>query len=111
MSERSDELLIEDILDAARKILRYTDGLSFEKFVSDERTVDAVVRNFGVIGEAANRLSPDFKAKHPQIEWNRIRGFRNRIVHDYFGTDYSIVWIIVQNYLTDLERSLRELSA
>lgn len=57
MSERSDDLLVEDILDAAEKILRYTKGLTFDQFAMDERTVDAVARNFEIIGEAANRLT------------------------------------------------------
>lgn len=102
MSNRSHELLIEDILDSAKKIQRYTAGLSFEGFVSDEKTVDAVARNFEIIGEATNRLPDDFKAQYSTIDWGRIRGFRNRIVHDYFGIDHSIVWNIIQNFLPDL---------
>jgi uncharacterized protein with HEPN domain len=56
--------------------------------------------------EAANRLSQDFRNSHPEFEWNRIRGFRNRIVHEYFGIDYSIVWTIIESYLDDLIESL-----
>lgn len=110
MSERSDELLIEDILDAADKILRYTFKLTFEQFALDERTVDAVARNFEIIGEAANRLSAEFKTRNSEIDWNRIRGFRNRIVHDYFGIDQSIVWRIIADYLPHLIASLRNVS-
>ena len=102
MSDRSAQLLVEDILDAAQKIQRYVTGLSFEEFAIDEKTVDAVARNFEIIGEAANRLSEEFKATNPSIDWKRIRGFRNRIVHDYFGIDQSIVWIIIQKYLPEL---------
>lgn len=102
MSDRSSDLLIQDIVASARKIQRYTAGLSFEQFTLDEKTVDAVVRNFEIIGEAANRLPDEFKAQYPNVDWGRIRGFRNRIVHDYFGIDYSIVWQIVENYLPEL---------
>lgn len=109
MSDRSPKLLVEDILESAKKIQRYTDGLSFEQFTLDEKTVDAVARNFEIIGEAANRLPEEFKAQHPNIEWNRIRGFRNRIVHDYFGIDYEIVWKIKENYLPELEAELEKL--
>lgn len=109
MSERSDELLIDDILDSAEKILRYTKGLTFNEFVEDDRTVDAVARNFEIIGEAANRLSRAFKEQNPQIDWRRIRGFRNRIVHDYFGIDHTIVWRIIETYLPELEIALREI--
>ncbi len=99
MSNRSAGLLIEDILESAKKIQRYTAEMSFEQFTADEKTADAFVRNFEIIGEAANRLPADFKTQHAHIDWDRIRGFRNRIVHDYFGIDYSIVWNIVENFL------------
>jgi len=102
MSERSENLLIEDIVESAQKILSYTNGLSFDDFVADEKTVDAVVRNFEIIGEAASRLSPEFRSMNPHIEWNRIRGLRNRIVHDYFGIDHSIVWRIIRHFLPKL---------
>ncbi|WP_374756304.1 HepT-like ribonuclease domain-containing protein [Dyadobacter psychrotolerans] len=61
-----------------------------------------MVRNFEIIGEASNRLSDDFKDQHPEINWHRIRGFRNRIVHDYFGIDYAIVWEVKRVFLPDL---------
>ena len=64
--------------------------------------MDAVVRNFEIIGEAANRVDTDFRDSNPEIEWKRIRGFRNRIVHDYFGIDYEIVWQIIDEYLDEL---------
>ncbi|MEA3425872.1 MAG: DUF86 domain-containing protein [Bacteroidota bacterium] len=102
MSKRSAKLLIEDIIESGRKILKYTSGLSFEQFIADEKTVDAVVRNFEIIGEAANRLPEDFKDANSSIDWFRIRGFRNRIVHAYFGIDYNIVWHIKETYLPDL---------
>jgi uncharacterized protein with HEPN domain len=71
-------------------------------FLNDDKTIDAVVRNFEIIGEAANRIEPDFRITCSEIEWNRIRGFRNRIVHDYFGIDYEIVWTIIENDLENL---------
>jgi uncharacterized protein with HEPN domain len=68
-----------------------------------------VIRNFEIIGEAANRLSEDFKDEHLDIDWHRIRGFRNRIVHDYFGIDYSIVWEIKELFLPNLIATLKSL--
>lgn len=109
MSKRDRTLLIEDMLDAALKIKRYTGGLDFTAFIEDDKTVDAVVRNFEIIGEAANRIDEDFKQSNPQIEWKRIKGFRNRIVHDYFGIDYEIVWSIIEDDLNDLLDQLRQL--
>lgn len=107
MSKRDPSLLIEDIIDSASKILDYTKNISFEEFTKDSKTIDAVIRNFEIIGEAANRLPENFKDKHSTIDWHRIRGFRNRIVHDYFGIDYSIVWEIKESYLPILISTLK----
>ena len=109
MSKREPLLLVEDIIESAVKILDYTQDLSFEEFTKDSKTIDAVIRNFEIIGEAANRLPEDFKDKHPHIDWHRIRGFRNRIVHDYFGIDCSIVWEIKETFLHVLIATLRSL--
>lgn len=109
MSKRSPSLLIEDIIESAGKILNYTQHLSFEEFINDGKTIDAVIRNFEIVGEAANRLPDDFKDKYPHIDWHRIRGFRNRIVHDYFGIDYAIVWEIKETFLPTLITTLKSL--
>jgi uncharacterized protein with HEPN domain len=109
MSKRDVTLLLEDMLLSARKIKIYTSELNYDLFIADDKTIDAVVRNFEIIGEAANRIDPDFRNLHTEIEWNRIRGFRNRIIHDYFGIDYEIVWEIIQTYLEDLIDYLEDL--
>lgn len=102
MSKRDTLLLLEDMLQSAYKIRQYTKGLQYESFLIDSKTMDAVVRNFEIIGEAANKIDHSFKAKYSELEWKRIRGFRNRIVHDYFGVDYQIVWTIIESYLDQL---------
>ena len=107
MSNRNLILLLEDIHESALKIKRYTTDLDFDSFLNDDKTIDAVVRNFEIIGEAANRIDPDFRIKNSEIEWNRIRGFRNRIVHNYFGIDYEIVWTIIENDLDNLIEQVR----
>lgn len=109
MSKRDTNLLLEDILESALKIQRYSSGLDFEGFMNDEKTVDAVIRNFEIIGEAANQIDESYREQNPEIEWNRIRGFRNRIVHEYFGIDYEIVWSIMQEYLNQLIAHIRAL--
>lgn len=106
MSKRDLILLLEDMLESALKIKRYTTNLDYDSYLADDKTIDAVVRNFEIIGEAANRIAPDFRMINPEIEWNRIRGFRNRIVHDYFGIDNEIVWTIIEN---DLENLIEQL--
>jgi uncharacterized protein with HEPN domain len=103
-------LLLEDILESAKKIKKFTKGMSFEKFIQDEKTIDAVIRNFEIIGEASNRLPDEFKSKYDNIDWMRIKGFRNRIVHDYFGIDHSIVWKIIESFLPRLIREINILA-
>jgi len=94
MSEREIKNLLEDIYDAIKKIISYKKEMSYDDFIHDDKTVDAVVRNFEIIGEASNRIPDDFKTEHPEIEWRRIIGFRNRIIHEYFGIDYENLWRI-----------------
>ena len=109
MSEREIILLLEDILNASEKIISYTSEMSFNDFINDDKTIDAVVRNFEIIGEAANRVSEDFKSSHPEIEWRRMIGFRNRIIHEYFGIDYEMVWKIKENNLAELNDFIEQI--
>ena len=109
MSKRTPQLLFEDILESAEKILQYTKGMSFEEFSEDNKTIDAVIRNFEIIGEASNLLSDEIKDKYPTIEWHRIRGFRNRIVHDYFGVDLQILWKITLDQIPRLIAQISEI--
>jgi len=99
MSRRTFPLLIEDIWEAVEKVERYVSGMDHDAFVKDEKTVDSVVRNLEIIGEAANRLPQNFKTQHSEIEWPKIIGLRHRIVHDYFNIDVEIVWQIIQEDL------------
>lgn len=103
MSKRESKLLLSDILESIEKIKSYTFGYSFDDFIKDSKTCDAVIRNFEIIGEAANRLPEEVRDKYTEVNWYRIRGFRNRIVHDYMGVDYTIVWSIIQNDINKLQ--------
>lgn len=109
MSKRTPNLLLEDIIDAANKILDYTQELSFEDFSEDNKSIDAVCRNFEIIGEAANRLPDEFQVQNDGIDWHRIRGFRNRIVHEYFGVDLQILWNIKENHIPQLIEDITRL--
>ncbi len=111
MSKRDIFLLVEDMIESAIKIKNYTKNLDFDLFQKDEKTIDAVVRNFEIIGEAANRIDPKFKQNNPNVEWERISGFRNRIVHDYFGIDYKIVWTIIEDDLDKLAAQLNNIKS
>ncbi|MDR3132972.1 MAG: DUF86 domain-containing protein [Prevotellaceae bacterium] len=108
MSERNAGILLNDIIESGEKILHYVQGLSYEQFLDDDKTIDAVIRNFEIIGEAANRLPDGFKESHQEIDWYRIRGFRNRIVHHYFGIDYSILWQIKETFLPEMLSAIKQ---
>ena len=109
MSSRPICLLIEDMWESVRRVRRYVEGMTENEFKKDDRTTDAVVRNFEIIGEAANRLPDDFKLQYPDIDWIQIVGLRHRIVHDYFGVDLDIIWYIVQHDLQVFEEALQHI--
>lgn len=113
MSKREIQLLLEDIMEACHKIISFTNGMGFDNFIADDKTIDAVVRNFEIIGEAANRVPADFKTNHPEIEWRRMTGLRNRIIHEYFGIDYASVWKIRNDNIPELldfiEQAIKEI--
>jgi uncharacterized protein with HEPN domain len=110
MSHRPVRLLILDIVEAIEKSERYIAGLDRDAFILDDKTVDAVVRNLEIIGEASSRLPESFKASHHEIEWRRIVGLPNRIVHEYFGVDLEIIWEIIKKELPILKEKLRSLA-
>src|SRR2546423_10228100 len=109
MPKRDPDLLLEDIRLALRRIERYTRGMQREEFLVDEKTIDAVVRNLEIIGEAVRWLREDFKLQHVDVPWGQIAGLRNRIVHDYFGLDLAIIWQVLQNSLREFERQLDQI--
>lgn len=91
MSKRSNYDLLLDIREAIDKVFRYTEKMDYDTFFKDEKTIDAVVRNFEIIGEAANRIDKSIKETYNEVEWRRIIGLRNHIVHEYFGIDLQIL--------------------
>lgn len=91
-----DEAYLLDILLAARKIVRFSQGYGAEKFAADEVLQHAVMRLIQIIGEAARKISPAYKEAHSQIPWTQIIGMRNRLVHEYFRVETDIVWGVVE---------------
>ena len=109
MPKRDVGLLLEDIVEAIDKIARYTADVDRDSFLEDEKTIDAVVRNLEIIGEATRQLPDTYTAKHGGIPWRQIAGLRNRIVHDYFGLDLEIIWGVITNDLPNLKSKLNAL--
>ena len=109
MSKRDDILLLEDINESCDKIFRYIENMAYEDFINDEKTIDAVIRNFEVIGEAANRLSDDIYREYNKVKWRQIIGLRNRLIHGYFGIDYKIVWTIIGDNLTEFQKQIKSM--
>jgi uncharacterized protein with HEPN domain len=102
MPTRKNLLLLEDILNAAEKIIYYTYDVSFEDFMDTNEKMDAVVLNFLIIGEAASRISKEFQIYNRDIPWSHIISFRNCLVHEYFQIDYEMVWKIKESSLPPL---------
>lgn len=95
MSKSDVRLFLQDILECIEKIERYTKDMSFDEFSKNDLVVDAVIRNLEVIGEAVKNIPEDIRLKHPEIPWREIVGFRNIVIHHYFGVDLNIVWTVI----------------
>lgn len=107
MSERKPSAVIEDILKCIEHIQSYTAGLSFEDFSSHFMTIEACLYNIQIIGEAVSLLPTDIKDDNPHVPWTLIKRMRNRLIHEYFGTDLQLVWNVIKNELSDFQNDLK----
>jgi uncharacterized protein with HEPN domain len=96
-------LYLNDIAEAVASIRSYTSNMNYEKFSKDKMRIDAVVRNFEVIGEASKNINEDLKKKFPSTDWKAVAGFRDTLIHGYFGIDLEILWDIVINKIPPLK--------
>lgn len=103
---RSCKLYLKDILVAIKKINKYTTGLTFKRLKRDALVSDAIVRNLEIIGEASKNIPRRIREKYPDIEWRKICGLRDILVHEYFGIDIQILWDIIKNKLPDLKKKI-----
>ncbi len=104
---------IQDILLSIQEVEEFTDGMDFEEFVSDRKTVNAVIRSLEVMGEAAKKIPPEIRNRYPEIPWKYIAGMRDKLIHEYHGVDLEIVWEVINKEIPPLkpefEKILEEL--
>jgi uncharacterized protein with HEPN domain len=111
LSINPDIELIKHIQEETAFILNHTENLTREAYLMDEVLCRASIRSLEIIGEATKKLSNEFKSEHFQIEWKKIAGTRDKLIHDYYGIDYDIVWDILTSKIIELHNFLSELNS
>ena len=106
---RDYRLFLDDIKIACQKVLRYTGDMSYEQFINDEKTYNAVVRNLEVIGDAAKKIPDEMRERYPDIEWKKISGLRDIAIHEYYNMDEEILWDVVKNRIPELLEQVTEI--
>jgi len=109
VSPRNWEFRLEDINEALELIEEYVINLDFTSWTKDRKTIDAVIRNLEIIGEAANHIPDSIQEKYSKIPWSQIKGMRNLLVHEYFGVDIDVLWRTIQEDLPPLKIQLIEI--
>jgi uncharacterized protein with HEPN domain len=109
MSKRDWKLFVEDILESLDLIEEYVADMEFENFKEERKTVDAVVRNLEIIGEAARYIPDTVKEKFAEVDWKGVVGLRNRIAHEYFGLSLSVIWRIIKEEFKPLKEQMQEI--
>ncbi len=108
-SSANDRVRLLHMLDAAHKAIQFASGSSRAAFERDHLRQFAIARAVEIIGEAANNITDDFQAAHPQIAWAEIKGMRNRLAHAYFDINLEILWVAVQDELPPLVEELQKI--
>lgn len=109
MKKRTLVFFLKDIELSVNKILNYTQGMDFKLFKNDEKTIDAVERNFEIIGEAVKNLPEELTNNYPNIPFKQIAGMRDKLIHDYFGVDYEIVYKTIKDKLPEFKSQIEEI--
>lgn len=109
MRKRDFSDYLQDILTSAEEVEEFTKGISYNEFVNDRKTVNAVIRSLEVLGKAAKKIPERIKTKHPQIPWKRMTGMRDKLIHEYFGVDLEKVWLVVKEELPPIRPFIQQL--
>lgn len=107
MSKREPTLYLKDILTSVIRINDYLKGFTIENLAEDFKTLDAIIRNLEILGEAANNIPIDLKNKYPDIPWGKMVSMRNKVVHEYFGVDVDILWKTAKEDLPPLKKQIK----
>jgi uncharacterized protein with HEPN domain len=107
---RTCKMFFDDLLFAIDRIFEYTADHDFASFKKDYKTVDAVIRNLEIIGEAAKNIPSGVKNQYPEVPWSEMYLLRNKISHEYFGIDYEIIWDIIVNYLPANKKQIEKIA-
>lgn len=105
---RDLRLYLDDILEGLIKIESYVEGLSFNTFSEDSRTIDAVVRNFEIVGEASKQLPESIRQQYPDVEWREISGMRDKLIHAYFSVSFEVVWKTAKERVPKLKSAIQQ---
>ncbi len=107
---REYKLYIDDILRSIEKIENYTKNMSYEDFIKSDMSIDAVIRNLEIIGEASKKIPIDIKKRYSEVEWSKITGLRDILIHEYFGVNSKILWDVIANKIPKLKISIKKMS-